>query len=63
MPAAASVRLHSVAVAADLLGGMSQRFVWQLIADGVLSRVKIGRRTLVRDDELAAFIDANTLAS
>jgi excisionase family DNA binding protein len=52
-------RLYKVPTVAEILG-VSVRFVWQLIHDGVLSPVKIGSRTLVRDDELARYIDEQT---
>jgi excisionase family DNA binding protein len=56
---AASTRLWSIPQAAERLG-MSERYVWNLVADGTLRTVKQGRRTLVRDDDLAAYIDART---
>ena len=59
-PTPCTVRLYSVPVAADLIGGMSERYVWQLIADGVLRKVVQGRRTMVRDDDLARYIDEHT---
>ena len=59
--AACSPRLWSIPDAAtERLGGVSERYVWQLIADGDLRSVKLGRRTFVRDDDLAAYIDAHT---
>jgi excisionase family DNA binding protein len=54
-----TVRLYSVPDAAYLLG-VSERYVWELIREGVLARVRMGHRTLVRDDELAALIERNT---
>ena len=54
-----SSRLWSIPDAADRLG-VSQRYVWQLIAQGVLRRVKLGRRTLVREDDLIRYIDGHT---
>jgi len=60
IPDALATRLYSVKRTAELLGQVSERFVWQLIADGVLGTVKVGSRTLVRDDELARYIDFNT---
>jgi excisionase family DNA binding protein len=59
-PGGSAPQLHSVRDAAKILGSVSERFVWQLVHDGVLTRVRIGSRTLVRDDELAAYIEANT---
>ena len=55
----ASTRLWGIRDAADRLG-VSERFVWQLVADSKLRAVKLGRRTFVRDDDLAAYIDAHT---
>ena len=52
-------RLWSIPDAAQRLG-VSQRYVWQLIAQGVLRRVRLGRRTLVRDDDLVRYIDSHT---
>jgi excisionase family DNA binding protein len=60
LPEARAVRLYSIPAAAELLG-VSERYVWQLIADGVLSKVEQGRRTMIRDDELAAYIEAHTV--
>lgn len=59
-PAPCSVRLWSIPDAAERLGGVSERYVWQLIAEGRLRAVKLGRRTFIRDDDLAAYIDAHT---
>lgn len=52
-------RLWSVTAAADQLD-VTPRYVWSLIASGVLSRVRMGGRTLVRDDELAELIESST---
>lgn len=59
-PEPLAVRLYSVMTAADMLD-MSPRYVWQLMREGELSRVKLGSHTRVRDDELAELIDANTI--
>ena len=60
IPPPKAPRLYSVRDSAKLLGDVSERFVWQKIHDGVLRTVKLGSRTLLRDDDLAAYIDANT---
>jgi excisionase family DNA binding protein len=60
IPPAEAVRLYSIRDAAKLLGNVSERFVWQLMHDGVLKPVRIGSRTLLRDDHLAAYIDSCT---
>jgi excisionase family DNA binding protein len=60
IPAAQAPRLYSVKSAAELLGGVSERFVWQLISDGVLKTVHVGSRRLLRDDDLARYINAHT---
>lgn len=52
--------LYSVPNAAQLLGNMSERRVWQLLAEGELRRVTIGHRTFVRGDDLLALIDRHT---
>jgi len=53
-------RLYSVKTVAGMLD-VSERYVWQLIADGGLAAVRpTPRRTLVRDDDLADYIDAHT---
>jgi len=57
---AKAVRLYTVVEAADILG-VSERYVWELIREGVLHRVRFGLRTTrVRDDELAALVDQHT---
>jgi excisionase family DNA binding protein len=62
VPAVAdAIRLYDLTDAAAMLGGVSQRYVYQLIYDGVLRKVKQGRRTFVRGDDIAAYIDAHTV--
>jgi excisionase family DNA binding protein len=48
-------KLYSTAEAAEQLS-ISERVLGRLIADGVLETVKIGRRRLVPDDCLDAYI-------
>jgi excisionase family DNA binding protein len=63
--ARASVRLHTIPGAAGRLG-CSADHVYRLIARGVLPAVDIAvpgarrSKTRVRDDDLAAYIDART---
>ena len=56
---AATVRLYSVPTVATILD-VTERFVWTLIREGKLHRVRIGARSLIRDDELARLIDEAT---
>jgi excisionase family DNA binding protein len=58
----AATRLRRVPEVADMLA-VSERYVWQLIADGELRKVTQGKAVAVRDDDLAAYIDAHTIAS
>lgn len=48
-------KLYSTTEAAEQLS-ISERVLGRLIADGVLETVKIGRRRLVPDDALDAYI-------
>lgn len=49
-------RLVSVPEVAEMLGGVSIRLVWRLLATGELHRVSCGRRTMVPIDSVEAFI-------
>jgi hypothetical protein len=49
-------RLHSVESAAKVLGGISQSTVRSWLTCKRLTRIKIGRRTFVRESELIALI-------
>ncbi|MFZ0995778.1 MAG: helix-turn-helix domain-containing protein [Candidatus Dormiibacterota bacterium] len=51
-------RLLRVDEAAERLG-LSRSFAWQLVGRGELGVVKLGRRTLVSEAELARFIEAH----
>ena len=42
-------RLHSVRSAAEFLGGLSESTIRAYLHRGVLRKVKVGRRTLIRD--------------
>ncbi|HEX4032526.1 MAG TPA: helix-turn-helix domain-containing protein [Terracidiphilus sp.] len=49
-------RLHSVSSAAALLGGISPSTIRDWLWKKRLTRVKVGRRTMVRESELLALI-------
>lgn len=49
-------KLYSKAEAAELLS-ISERVLDRLIADGIVESVKIGRRRLVPDDAMDAYIE------
>lgn len=47
--------LHSISQTAQLLG-IGRSSLYALIAEGRITTVKIGRRTLIRDEELRRFV-------
>jgi excisionase family DNA binding protein len=49
-------RLHSVSSAAALLGGISPSTIRDWLWKKRLTRIKVGRRTMVRESELLALI-------
>jgi hypothetical protein len=49
-------RLHSVKSAADFLGGVAESTLRVWLWRGRLTRVKVGRRTMLRESELLALI-------
>ena len=49
-------KLYSVEEAAGFLGGVSKWTVHAWLAKGVLRRTKVGRRTMIRQCDLEAFI-------
>ncbi len=49
-------RLHSVESAAEFLGGIAPSTIRVWIWRGLLTRIKVGRRTMVRESELLALI-------
>jgi hypothetical protein len=49
-------RLHSVQDAARLLGGVSVSLIRKWLGQGLLTKVKIGRRTMVRERDLLRMI-------
>ncbi len=53
-------KLHSVESASELLGGVAASTLRMWIAQGRLTRVKIGRLTRVRESELLALIDTGS---
>ena len=48
--------LHSIASGAKFLGGISQWTLYAWLSQGKLPRVKVGRRTMVRESELVKLI-------
>ncbi len=48
--------LHSVERAAERLGGVSKATITAWMAQGKLRRTKIGRRTMIRESDIQAFI-------
>lgn len=57
-PATLSPRLVDTNAATQILGGISARHLWQLAEDGVIPRVRLGRRVLFDVRDLAAAIIA-----
>ncbi|MFZ0915028.1 MAG: helix-turn-helix domain-containing protein [Candidatus Korobacteraceae bacterium] len=49
-------RLHSVSSAAEFLGGVSVAMIRNYLWRGLLTRIKVGRRTMVRESELLRLI-------
>ncbi len=54
-----SVRLYSIQTSAEVLG-IAQITLRALVRDGKLPHCRVARRILIRSDDLASFIDANT---
>lgn len=48
--------VYTVPEVAQLLGGVTDRFVWSLVAAGELPSKKLGRRRVVEHDALQEFI-------
>ena len=57
---AGSVQLHDITTVAERLG-LHPKTVSLLIRRGELGHVRIGRRVMVRDDQLVEFIQARTV--
>ena len=55
-------KLHSVESGAAFLGGLSPWTIRRCLTDGRLTRVKIGRRTMVYESELIAMVKPETSA-
>ena len=51
-----SAGLMSIEAAAEFLGGLSQSTIRNWLSQGKLTRVKVGSRTMVREDELLSMI-------
>jgi excisionase family DNA binding protein len=51
---------HGVPEIAQLLGGVSERYVWTLIEAGDLESFTVGRRRMVRRTAIDEFIDRLT---
>lgn len=49
-------KLHSIKSAAAFLGGISESTIRVWLWKSVLHRVKVGRRTMIRESELRALI-------
>lgn len=54
---AAGALLLTVDQARHALGGMARSTIFELIRQGELPSLKIGRRRYIRPEDLAAFID------
>ena len=50
-------QLFSVEQAAARLGGISKWTIHAWLAKGKLRRTKVGRRTMIRESDLQAFLD------
>jgi len=48
--------LMSIEAAAEFLGGLSESTIRNWLGKGKLTRVKVGSRTMVREDELLLLI-------
>lgn len=57
----AQEHLFTMAEVAELMGGVSDRYVQALIKRGELGSVRVGRRVFIRPEQYAAFVDAHTI--
>ena len=48
--------LHPIPEAAEVLGGMSRSTLYEKIASGEITAVKVGRRTYIAHDELERYV-------
>jgi hypothetical protein len=55
-------KLHSIESAAEFLGGLSPWTIRAWLSKGKLTRVKVGSRTMVREQELIAMAKPETPA-
>jgi excisionase family DNA binding protein len=55
-------KLHSIESAAEFLGGLSTWTIRRWLTDGKLTRVKVGSRTMVYEEELIAMAKPETPA-
>jgi excisionase family DNA binding protein len=53
-------KAYPVKEVAQLLAGVSERYVWHLIASGELEAVKVGGRRVVRAEALDAYLERLT---
>lgn len=53
--------VRNVPEAAEFLG-LSERYLWRLIASGEFPHRRVGRRVLITEDDLAEFCDAHKAA-
>lgn len=52
--------LHQIPEAQEILGGMSRSTLYEIIKDGEIAVVKVGRRTYIAGDELERYVRALT---
>lgn len=53
-------KLHSIESAAEWLGGVSPWSIRSWLSQGRLQRIKVGRRTMIRESELEKFVRAGS---
>jgi len=51
-------RLVPIAEAGDQLGGVSRSTVYELVGEGLLTKVSIGRRSFITADSLDRYVDS-----
>lgn len=54
---------HSLPVTGEFLGGVCEKTVRNLINRGELRAVKIGRRTMIRDEDLRIFLKTRPIVA
>jgi hypothetical protein len=55
-------KLHSIESAAEFLGGLSPWTIRAWLSQGKLTRIKVGSRTMVQEEELIAIAKPETPA-